>query len=259
MSNPRPRGLPKYLHVADYLRAQIDDGTYQPGERLPTEPELMDTFPYDRATIRRGLAVLRNEGLITSEQGRGVFVRDATKTRYDLMSMLITDRSHPAKPDAAYNQPPRGPDDGLAVEHSYEVIAAGEKLGAAFEIDPRSELLSTTFTFYISGDDTAEYRTTAYIPYPLVIDTPLATPSDEWPQPPIKDLLATVGVKVTTVAMDIESRMPTPQESYDLQIPDGTPVLSDRRRFLADDRVVCVTDSVGVADRIVYGLDLKLQ
>ena len=29
--------------------------------------------------------------------------------------------------------------------------------------------------------------------------------------------------------------------------------------FLADDRVVCITDSVGVADRIVYGLDLKLQ
>ena len=58
-----------YRDVADRLRAAISDGTYPPGSQLPSESELAETYGVSRNTARRTFAALREDGLITSQQG----------------------------------------------------------------------------------------------------------------------------------------------------------------------------------------------
>ena len=66
---------PKYRQVADVLRREIDNGTYAPGSRLPSENDLQQRFDASRNTIRSGLSLLVSEGLISSSQGLGYEVK----------------------------------------------------------------------------------------------------------------------------------------------------------------------------------------
>ncbi|WP_205409854.1 FadR/GntR family transcriptional regulator, partial [Escherichia coli] len=56
------------------LAEQIRQGTLAPGDRLPTEKQLTEIYSVSRAVVREALARLKSEGLITSQQGSGVFV-----------------------------------------------------------------------------------------------------------------------------------------------------------------------------------------
>lgn len=67
---------PKYLQIADQLRADIQGGTLAPGSRLPAETDLADRFHVSPPTVRQALAVLRSEWLIESRHGVGTFVRE---------------------------------------------------------------------------------------------------------------------------------------------------------------------------------------
>ncbi|MFF3824644.1 GntR family transcriptional regulator [Streptomyces griseus] len=62
----------KAEHVADALREDIK--RMQPGERLPTQRELVDRFGYAGQTIQNGLSILRAEGVIVSSGNLGNFV-----------------------------------------------------------------------------------------------------------------------------------------------------------------------------------------
>ena len=70
---------PLYVSISDLLRGEILGGTLRPGTRLPTIEQLATDFGVARVTLRQALAVLSDEGLITSIQGRGTFVADASK------------------------------------------------------------------------------------------------------------------------------------------------------------------------------------
>lgn len=65
---------PLWQSIAETLTADIASGRYGPGDRLPTEAELSARFGVNRHTVRRGLAVLADEGLTHARRGAGVFV-----------------------------------------------------------------------------------------------------------------------------------------------------------------------------------------
>ena len=60
--------------VADAIRGQIEAGYYAPGDKLPTEPALIDKFGFSRTVVREAIAALRADGLVESRHGSGVFV-----------------------------------------------------------------------------------------------------------------------------------------------------------------------------------------
>lgn len=60
--------------VADVLRGQIEAGFYAPGDKLPSEPALIDRFGFSRTVIREAIVALRADGLVESRQGAGVYV-----------------------------------------------------------------------------------------------------------------------------------------------------------------------------------------
>lgn len=70
------RGVPMHSQISQWLRQKIDDGTYQPDQKLPSENELAKQFDVSRVTIRRALQSLENEAMIYRCQGLGSFVSD---------------------------------------------------------------------------------------------------------------------------------------------------------------------------------------
>lgn len=62
--------------VADSLREGILAGKNPPGQKLPSEAQLISTFNVSRTVIREALSKLREEGLVEPRQGAGVFVLD---------------------------------------------------------------------------------------------------------------------------------------------------------------------------------------
>ncbi|MEL6777402.1 MAG: GntR family transcriptional regulator [Cyanobacteria bacterium J06597_16] len=81
--------VPLHVSISEKLRQQIDSGKYAPGEKLPSEHQLMETFEVSRITVRQAIANLVNQGLASSQQGKGVFVTLQKKVAYSLSSPLV--------------------------------------------------------------------------------------------------------------------------------------------------------------------------
>lgn len=60
--------------IADAIKKGVIEGKLTPGERLPTETALAETYGVSRNVVREAIARLRNEGIIESRQGIGAFV-----------------------------------------------------------------------------------------------------------------------------------------------------------------------------------------
>lgn len=72
--------------IHDSLLGQIASGRLADGERIPTEVELKDRFGVGRHSVRRAMAALAAEGLLSVEQGRGTFVRRQPSILYRIGS-----------------------------------------------------------------------------------------------------------------------------------------------------------------------------
>lgn len=75
-STPAGGPSPQYLKVKTHLREGIASGRWRPGERLPSESELTDSFGVSRMTVNRALRELHQEGMVTRVQGVGSFVAE---------------------------------------------------------------------------------------------------------------------------------------------------------------------------------------
>jgi GntR family transcriptional regulator, transcriptional repressor for pyruvate dehydrogenase complex len=60
---------PAYQTLAEELRAEITSGRLQPGERLPTEPQLCLQSGVSRSTVREALRLLASQHLIVTTRG----------------------------------------------------------------------------------------------------------------------------------------------------------------------------------------------
>jgi DNA-binding transcriptional regulator YhcF (GntR family) len=79
---------PPYLQVASALRAGILTRLYEPGEKLPSGSTMAAHYGVARMTIQQAVRVLRDEGLVVSRTGSGVFVRENPEQPAGLASQV---------------------------------------------------------------------------------------------------------------------------------------------------------------------------
>ncbi|MDB5489568.1 MAG: transcriptional regulator, histidine utilization repressor, GntR family, partial [Reyranella sp.] len=65
-----------YQQVEDYIVRHIQDGSWPPGHRLPSEHELVSQFGMSRMTVNRALRDLVQQGRIVRVAGVGSFVAE---------------------------------------------------------------------------------------------------------------------------------------------------------------------------------------
>ena len=74
MAIDREGPIPPYRQVADAIRARIESGEIPPGRRIPSLVELEAEFEVARDTLRKAIQVLKDEKLVETVPGLGVFV-----------------------------------------------------------------------------------------------------------------------------------------------------------------------------------------
>jgi len=68
-----------YESVLDVVKARITDGTYRPGQKLPSVKALAGEIGVGISTVREGIRVLESLGLVQMQHGRGIFVTSDTR------------------------------------------------------------------------------------------------------------------------------------------------------------------------------------
>ena len=66
-------GKPKYYTLMEQLKNDILSGRIQPGDKLPSENELVQAYSLSRHTVRKALGLLEQEGYVEAFHGKGTF------------------------------------------------------------------------------------------------------------------------------------------------------------------------------------------
>jgi DNA-binding GntR family transcriptional regulator len=82
MNGPIPsKPLPLFAQISEMLSREILAGHWQPGERIPTEPELATSLGVAIGTLRKAVAVLVAQGVLERKQGSGTYVRAGRRVK----------------------------------------------------------------------------------------------------------------------------------------------------------------------------------
>lgn len=87
-----------FQDVVDQIQGAILDGRIQPGEKLPSERELKETFHISRGTLREALRVLEQKGLIEIRLGvrGGAIVKQASPApMLETLSLMVRRKELP--------------------------------------------------------------------------------------------------------------------------------------------------------------------
>lgn len=90
-----------YESVVGQIEAAIYAGELSPGERLPSERELMVQFGVSRATVREALRVLESSGLIRLRHGSSAGGAEVRAFSTDVLRRSLTSLIHLANVDLA--------------------------------------------------------------------------------------------------------------------------------------------------------------
>lgn len=246
---------PPYRQIASMLREAISSGQIEAGERLPSEAALIDHFGVARMTVRQAVQELRSEGLVTSEHGRGVFVRPAPPIR-----RLASDRfarRHRASGKAAFTveaeksgYTPQVDNITVTRERPNPTVAERLRLTSDDDVVVRSRR-------YLADGRPVE-TAISYIPAAFAQGTKIEQ-TDTGPGG-IYARLEEAGHTLARFTEEVGARMPTPEERRALQLPAGAPVLIVvRTAYDTNDVAVEVCDTVKVASAYVLEYDFSAR
>jgi DNA-binding FadR family transcriptional regulator len=77
---PALRQEKKYIEIIQIFKNKIISGELKPGDKLPTEVELMEQLGMSRTPIREAIKILEALGIIEIKRGEGMFLRKKTST-----------------------------------------------------------------------------------------------------------------------------------------------------------------------------------
>src|SRR5579862_3933513 len=201
---------PKYAQVIDELRRRIESGEYPPGSLLPSEHQLSDEFQIARPTVVRALRVLRQDGWIATQQGKGSFVRGRPA-----LAGLESARTG----EQALNRDEREPGE-LAV---VGIISPPARVAALLGRARDGEVLARRLV--VRQDGEASELLTWWIPAPLAQGTDLA--KDEPLHGGVRGYLSRrKGIRVDHVLEQVTARHPTSLEARLLGISKSAAVLA---------------------------------
>ncbi|HUO13558.1 MAG TPA: GntR family transcriptional regulator [Verrucomicrobiae bacterium] len=98
----RSSAVPLYFQVYQHLLDQIQSGALQPGQPIPSEPELAGALGISRMTVRQAVKALCDAGATYSKRGLGTFVtgRKQVKTSTELLSFTQETKAAGGKPSS---------------------------------------------------------------------------------------------------------------------------------------------------------------
>jgi GntR family transcriptional regulator len=87
--------VPIYLQIVHSIKQHVATGRLKPGEQLPTVRELATNLRVNPNTVARAYDMLDSDNVITTQQGRGTYVREhpdnvhLTRVRQEQLKSLM--------------------------------------------------------------------------------------------------------------------------------------------------------------------------
>lgn len=243
---------PVYRQISDHLREAIVSGTLGEGDQLPSETQLAEYYGVTRTTARNALDVLKGEGLIVAEHGRGAYVRSRPVVR-----RLASDRfarKHRERGKAAFTVEVEGAGGNPSVDR-IEVTEERPPadIAALLGLTTRQKTVVRRRRYLIDGMPVE--IATSYVPSTLAKGTPISEPNTG--PGGIYARLEEKGHRLARFSEHIRARMPHPDEASALQLDQGVPVFHlVRTAYDSEGQAVEVCDTVMSSD--VYELDYEL-
>jgi GntR family transcriptional regulator len=242
----------RFRRIADEMRAAILSGRLQPGQKLPSENELKDQYATTRVTVSKALALLRAEGLIVSEQGRGSFVRSRPK-----VVLLSAGENYRVRREAGVsNFNAEAESQGQnAVQHllAVETVKPSAEIADRLGVDMDTGVLVRRRLFTV--DDDPMQLCDGYYLLELVSGTAIEQPRriKGGVHAVIEDPAGPIARRIVQFVEDLDIRMPTPAERDVLKIAAGVPVARVLRvSYDLTGAVVEVLDSLVPTDRHIF-------
>lgn len=221
------------------LVKQIQNGTYQAHDQLPSERELCSLYGLSRITVRQALQELEREGFIYKEHGKGTFV--ASKS-YDqdlvkLYSFTEAMKSQGRKPSTRVL--------------SFQELAIDEHLAERMNLQTNEEVFQV-IRLRLADGEPLMYET-SYLPKRIFQHL---TASDLVERPMYDVFQQDYHVFVTKAVEQFSATLVRRNEAEHLQIADNNPAMLVRRYAYHHETLLEYTVSVARGDKFHYTVEL---
>jgi len=210
----------RYREVAAELRRDIENGVYATGVMLPSLDEIGARFSIGKATASAAVKILESEDLVRTYHGRGTLVVDQSS-----VSVPLSRYSQVLEPGGSLG-PWETACQNAGVDGGMVLIDVGEEgapadVAAALEVDPGTPTVRRDRNATIGG--TAVQLQSAWYTTELAGETPLAGRGKVVGG--VYGALTAVGHSPASADEAVSSRAATAEESAELRLREGAPVL----------------------------------
>lgn len=240
----RQTPLPLYYQVELRLREAIESGKYRSGERLPTEKILQDTFGVSRVTVRTALRRLEEDGMISTQRGRGTFVTIQGNEGHRIERN--TARLHSFEEDIVR----QGGAPRINV-HALERVPVPQRIATLLEVSEGSEILRVRRMGWVG--DAPLWVESRYI-HPAVVDA--FSKSDASNVSITRSLESEIGQRIDSSRLRITAAIATKDQAKSLRIEEGDPVLINEFVVRADGHPIEAARAVFRADRYAFSVEV---
>ena len=231
---------PKYQEIADRLRAQIASGALEPGQRIPSEPDLATEYDASRNTVRLAIALLISLGTFVLEPAR------------PFTALLSRVQEPPSEQHASL---------ALPVVSQADESRANESEMVRLLVETGSASPSVAEKLHLQAGDPVVVRRSQY----FIGEVPWQLINSYYPSELAKGtaleqageiemgsigLLAELGHPQQGFVDEIGARMPNAREFDFFKLASGTPVIVVNRTSYTSDRPIRLTRYIYRADRV---------
>jgi GntR family transcriptional regulator len=227
-----------YQRLRRSLQKMIETGSLQPGHALPSERELAALLSLSRVTVRKAIAGLADDGVLTQRHGAGTFVTDRIVKSFSKLTGFTDDlRVRGLKPRVKF------------LERSIGEVSPEEAL--ALHLSPGARVVRLR-RLRFAGDKPLALEDTV-VPQSILRDPNAVKLS-------LYTTLERLGCRPTRALQRLRAVALDAAQGRLLNLPVGSPALAiERRAFLEDGRVVEFTSSLYRGDAYDFVAELQAE
>ena len=246
---------PLQVRIADDVRAKIEAGELAAGEKLPTLEALAEQHMCSVGAVRAAVDLLKQQGLLITWQGKGIFVRERAVARRHGMGRYSRSRWSSGQAILIAEAAEQGLTGDQLIRFVGTVPApavVADRLG----VKPDTEVHVRRRTTLIDGRP--NQLADSYYPLSLAAAVPALTGEDTGPGGGFARI-EEAGFRLARIREEITIRMPTGPESGNLKLPEGTPVAElTRTVYDSQDQPVEVMLAVIAGDMTAFDYDFPV-
>ncbi|MDF5759194.1 GntR family transcriptional regulator [Spongiactinospora sp. TRM90649] len=231
--------------IAADLRAAIQAGELRPGDTIDSERTLVERYNTSKATVRKVIETLKSEGLLISEPGSRIRVRQVRRLdRFGSTRHLTSERPDGTAPLEAEASSQAIRKKTTLIEVTTTRAPGG--VAARLQIEPLSPVIVRRHLIHLDGHPAAAAE--SYFLPEVVAESRIMLP-ETISGGVHAELARILGTPLTEAVEELVARMPNSAETEYFRLPPGTPVVELIRTIHAGERPVEVTEWLFDASR----------